>query len=126
MGYRIHLPSMEKMVKHRRSGSGRLVMVAVALLGFATACPFREPRVPSEQLRAVPEVVGDRVEVAREQLESEGFLVRIIPEGAMPPPGEIVEEPEGKCADGRVIEQDPTADVEALRAATVVLTARGC
>jgi beta-lactam-binding protein with PASTA domain len=82
--------------------------------------------VPAEELRPVPGVVGATVEVARERLETDGFLVRIIPVGATPPGAEIVEEPPGKCANGEVVEQDPPPDEDARRAATVVLTASGC
>jgi beta-lactam-binding protein with PASTA domain len=107
-----------------RAMAVRILCVCALLL--VVGCFYREPRVPAEELRSVPGVVGETVAAARERLETDGFLVRIIPVGGTPPAGEIVEEPPGKCANGEVVEQDPSSEEEVLRAATVVLTANGC
>lgn len=93
---------------------------------LCTACFVREPRVPSEELRTVPDVTGRSVEDARRELERAGFLVQIAPEGTTPPPPEVRKEPEGKCAAGEVVEQSPAPAEDVRRASTIVLTARGC
>lgn len=116
---------MDQMLNLRRLGRFA-VFGAGALLVLCTACTSREPRVPSEELRTVPDVVGLSVEGAREQLEGGGFLVQIVPENTTPPPAEIREEPEDKCAGGEVVEQNPTPGEDVRRASTIVLTARGC
>lgn len=102
----------------------RLALIATALL--CVACTPGQSRVPSESLQTVPKVTGESVADARNELESAGFLVQIVPVGATPPPAQIKEEPAGKCASGTVTEQDPPPDEEVLKAQTIVLTASGC
>lgn len=97
-----------------------------ALFVVLLAACQAESRVPTEQLRAVPSVGGQRVADARAVLESEGFTVLVVEEDATPDPNDLDGSPTGTCSEGVVVSQDPGDDEEVLRGATVTLYARGC
>jgi beta-lactam-binding protein with PASTA domain len=97
----------------------RLCLAFVVVLGSCSACANREPRVPTEQLQPVPDVVGATVADARDALEAAGFIVDVVSASTaagMPTP----------CPKAKVVAQDPAPDSDVRRATTVTLTARRC
>ena len=93
----------------------RLLLAAAIVLAASACAP--EPRVFSDDLVEVPDVVGAPVAEATEDLTDLGFIVRVQPEGT---------DTFTDCPNGTVIEQDPTPDEEVLKASTLTLIARGC
>ena len=97
--------------------------VLVVLLLVVAACGrYSEPRMFSEELRRVPDVLEKPVSRAVTMLDDDGFLVRLQSESA---PDEESIDP-GRCPDAEVARSDPLPGTRVVKATTVTLVVAKC
>lgn len=95
--------------------------LAVVTLLVVCACGrYSEPRMFTEELRRVPDVVQQTVADASDDLEAEGFFVRLTRRGS-----EESLEVSG-CPRARVVSSDPAAGERVVKATTVTLEVARC
>lgn len=96
---------------------------AVVVWVLLLACGrYTEPRMFSDELRRVPDVIGDSVKIAAAKLEDEGFLVRLQSESA---PDEEAIVP-GRCPRAEIARSDPLPGSRVVKATTVTLVVERC
>ncbi|MGH9372103.1 MAG: PASTA domain-containing protein, partial [Vicinamibacterales bacterium] len=103
-------------------GARRVKALVVMAFLLVSACRYEEPRVFEESLRAVPDVTDATVEDAASELEADGFVVRVQRRGA--PADETVDQ--AHCPGAEVVEQDPVAGEEVVKATTVTIVVASC
>ncbi len=94
---------------------GRLTVLSAVVVVCGACTP--QPRVFTDDLVELPDLLGEPVRTAIEELEDRGFIVEVVEDGTDRPVD---------CPDGTVTAQDPAPGEDVLKAATVTLTAAGC
>lgn len=114
----------------RESGGSRTIprvfRFAILIMLTLAACQTSEPRVFSDQPRAVPDLMGQGVVDARRVLEADGFLVDIELEGVSPEEQPDNVAAEKRCPTGVVRTQDPIAGTNVIKASTITIFVTGC